>query len=161
MNMSLIWILQGLRQPNYPYLPSDLSHMGSYQRMDLWLICCTHATYAFGKMMDSSKFAFENWWLKQIMLSKFGGLKQIMLSNMNGLKQTSFRKLMDSSKLCFRTWMDSSKLAFKIDGLKQSMLSRINGPKQIMLCKLMDSESFRLWILWRTFYLVNTWVSKC
>ena len=93
MNMSLIWILLGLRQPNYPYLPSDLSHMGSNQRLDLWLVCCTHATYAFGKMMDSSKFAFENWWLKQIMLSKFGGLKQIMLSNMNGLKQTMLSKI--------------------------------------------------------------------
>ena len=101
MNMSLMWILLGVRQPNYPFLPSDLSHMGSYQRMDLWLICCTHATYAFGKMMDSSKFAFENWWLKQIMLSKFGGLKQIMLSNMNGLKQTSFQNWWTQAKYAF------------------------------------------------------------
>ena len=44
-------------------------------------------------MMDSSKFAFENWWLKQIMLSKFGGLKQIMFSKKDGLKQTMLSKI--------------------------------------------------------------------
>ena len=62
VNMSLIWILLCLGQPNYSYLPSDLSHMGSNQRSNLWLQWCNQAKFSeidglmhlcIGKLMDS------------------------------------------------------------------------------------------------------------
>ena len=69
----------GVRQPNYSYLPSDLSHMGSNQRSNLWLQWCNQAKFSeidglmqisIWKLMDSSTLASKIDGLTQFLLSK-------------------------------------------------------------------------------------------
>ena len=79
VNMSLIWILLCLGQPNYSYLPSDLSHMGSNQRSNLWLQWCNQAKF-----------------------SEIDGLMQISIWKlMDSSTFVCFRELMASQQLCF------------------------------------------------------------
>ena len=88
MNPSLMWILSGVRQPNYSYLPSDLSHMGSNQRSNLWLQWCNQAQ--FSEIDGLMNLCIENWWTQAF----------CMLSRINGLTTIMLWKSMASSKLC-------------------------------------------------------------
>ena len=136
MNMSLIWILLCLGQPNYSFLPSDLSHMGSNQRLDLWIQWCIQDNYVFEKLKDSSNLCFQ----KLMDSSKF-----------------CIRKLMDPSKLCFQKLMDSSNSAFE-NWWTQANYAFENR-RTFLFSEHLGFKVLKIWplvgILWWPFNLVN------
>ena len=159
--MSLIWILSGVRQPNYSYLPSDLSQWALIGGR----ICDFNDVIkpSFPKLMDLCKLAFEidglkpisfqNWWTHAISAFELDGLKQIsMLSNFDELMNLCIGKLMDSCKLCIGKYLDSSKILLLksmdlwIYALENwwtyaTYALEIDGPMILCIGKLMDSRN--------------------
>ena len=85
--------LLGLRQPKHPFWPSDLSHRGSNQSLELWIRWWTQANYAFEKWWTQSPLdPWILWWT--------------FWTNRQSLNY-AFEKMLDSELLgLFDTMMD-------------------------------------------------------